>query len=248
MNDAVRTFIHVEAIDVAVALRQHEAYRRALERAGATVLALDVNLAHADAAFIEDTAVVLEEVTVLGSMGALSRREEVAGIETELRRHGLAQRFERLAVPATLEGGDVLRVGRTLFVGATSRTNEAGFDAFASIVRAHGYDVRRVAVRGCLHLKTACTALPDGTMLVNPRWLDPRDLADRPLLAVADDEPGAANVVLIGDRVIMAAAHPRTIALVRGRGFDVEAVDLSEFGKAEGSATCLSLLSAAPAL
>lgn len=242
MNDAVRTFIDVEAIDFARVCRQHEEYGRVLARAGAEVITLDVNLAHADAVFIEDTAVVLDEVTILTSMGAPSRREEVTGIEAELRRRGLAKAIERLEAPATLEGGDVLRVGRTLFVGATGRTNDAGFAAFARIARAHGYDVRRVAVRGCLHLKTACTALPDGTMLVNPAWLNVDDLADRPLLPVAAGEPSAANVVLLGGRVIMAAAHARTVELVRGRGFEVDAVDLSELAKAEGAATCLSLL------
>lgn len=242
MDDAVRTFIDVEAIDFEVTVRQHEDYRRVLERAGAKVVVLDVNREHADAVFVEDTAIALNEVTILTSMGAPSRREEVAGIEAELRRLGLAARFERLSAPATIEGGDVLRVGRTLFVGATGRTNDAGFDAFANIVRAHGYEARRVAAPGCLHLKTACTALPDGTMLVNPKWLDMRDLEGRAFLAIAEDEPGAANVVLIGNRVIMASAHPHTVDLVRARGFDVDTVDLSEFAKAEGSATCLSLL------
>jgi dimethylargininase len=238
MNAAVRTFIDVEPIDFALALRQHEAYRDALSRAGAEVIVLEVNASLADAVFIEDTAVMLPEVAILTSMGTPTRRDEVAGIESELRRRGLAKDFERLAEPATIEGGDVLRVGRTLYVGATRRTNEAGFDAFARIVRAHGYEAQRIPVNGCLHLKTGCTALPGGTMLVNPRWVD----VNMPCLAVAEDEPMAANVVLAGERVIMAAAHPRTIELVRSRGFEVDAVDLSEFGKAEGASTCLSLI------
>lgn len=245
MNDAVRTFIGVEAIDFARAVRQHEAYRAALASAGAQVIALDVNREHADAVFLEDTAIVLAEVTILASMGTPSRRDEVPGIEAALRRRSLASSFERIEAPATIEGGDVLRVGRTFFVGATGRTNDAGFDAFARIVRAHGYEARRVAARGCLHLKTACTALPDGTILLNPQWVCARDLGDlgdRAILEIAGDEPGAANVVLVGDRVIMAAAYPRTIARVRARGFEVDAVDLSEFAKAEGGATCLSLL------
>jgi dimethylargininase len=99
-----------------------------------------------------------------------------------------------------------------------------------------------VAVDGCLHLKTACTALPDGTLLVSPRWLDARDLAGFEVLHVADGEPDAANVALVGERVLMGAAHPRTLDLVRARGFEVDAVDLSEFAKAEGCVTCLSLL------
>lgn len=240
MNDALRTFIDVHAIDLDLAALQHDDYRRTLERAGAQVVLLDANVDHADAVFVEDTAVVLDEVAILTSMGAPSRRDEVRGVEAELRRY--RSEIARIEAPATLEGGDVLRVGRTLFVGATARTNRAGFEALARIAGRFGYDVRSVAVDGCLHLKTACTALPDGTILVSPRWLDERDLAGAPILHVAAGEPDAANVVLVGERVLMAAAHPRTVDLVRGRGFEVDVVDLSEFAKAEGCATCLSIL------
>lgn len=240
MNDAVRTFIERRPIDLERAALQHAEYRRALERAGADVVLLDVNVAHADAVFVEDTAVVLDELAVVTSMGAPSRRDEVRGIELELGRH--RTEIARIEPPATLEGGDVLRVGRTLLVGASARTNSAGLSSLAHIAARHGYDVRSVPFSGCLHLKTACTALPDGTMLLNPRWLDARDLEGFSVLHVAEDEPDAANVVLVGDRVVMASAHPRTIDLVRGRGFHVDAVDLSEFAKAEGCGTCLSLL------
>jgi dimethylargininase len=240
MNDALRTFIDVRPIDLELASRQHEEYRRVLERAGAEVVVLEVNAEHADAVFVEDVAVVLDEVAVLTSMGAPSRRPEVRGIEAELRRH--RSEIARIEAPATLEGGDVLRVGRTLLVGRTARTNRAGFEALARIAGAHGYEVRSVAVDGCLHLKTACTALPDGTLLLNPRWLDVRELAGFATLSVAEGEPDAANVVLVGARVVMAAAHPRTVDLVRGRGFSTDTVDLSEFAKAEGCGTCLSIL------
>jgi len=240
MNDAVRTFIDVHAIDLDLAALQHEEYRRVLERAGAQVVVLDVNLAHADAVFVEDTALVLDEVAIVTSMGAPSRRDEPRGIEPELLRH--RRTIARIEAPATLEGGDVLRVGRTLFVGATARTNAAGVAALRAIAGPLGYTVRTVAVDGCLHLKTACTALPDGTLLVHPRWLDERDLAGFEVLHVAEGEPDAANVALVGNRVLMGAAHPRTTELVRARGFEVDVIDLSEFAKAEGCVTCLSIL------
>lgn len=240
MNDALRTFIDVRPIDLDRALLQHAEYRRVLERAGAQVVLLETNLAYADAVFVEDTAVVLDEVAILTSMGAPSRRDEPRGIESELRRH--RDEVVRMEAPATLEGGDVLRVRRTLFAGATARTNAAGIDALRRIAGRFGYEVRTVAVDGCLHLKTACTALPDGTLLVSPRWIDARDLAGFPVLQVAGGEPDGANVLLIGGRVVMGAAHPRTVDLVRARGFEVDVVDLSEFAKAEGSATCLSIL------
>ena len=145
MNDAVRTFIDVHAIDLDLAALQHEEYRRVLERAGAEVVLLDANLDHADAVFVEDTAVVLDEVAILTSMGAPSRREEPRGIEPELARH--RGTIARLEAPATLEGGDVLRVGRTLFVGATARTNAAGVTALRTIAGPLGYTVRAVRRR-----------------------------------------------------------------------------------------------------
>jgi dimethylargininase len=240
MEEAVRTFIDVAPIDLACVAAQHAAYRRALAEAGARVVVLDTNIAHADAVFVEDTAIVLDEVAILASMGAPSRRDEPAGVEAELRRH--RGELVRIEAPATLEGGDVLRVGRTLLVGVTSRTNRAGIEALEAATRRFGYAVRAVRVAGCLHLKTACTALPDGALLVNRRALDPRDLEGFALVDVAEGEPDAANVALVGDRVLMTAAHPGTLDLVRARGFAVDALDLSELAKAEGSATCLSLL------
>jgi dimethylargininase len=240
MEEAVRTFIDVLPIDLARVAAQHAAYRRALAEAGARVVVLDTNAAHADAVFVEDTAIVLDEVAILTSMGAPSRRDEPAGIEAELQRH--RGELARIEAPATIEGGDVLRVGRTLLVGVTSRTNRAGLEALEAVTRRFGYAVRAVRVAGCLHLKTACTALPDGALLVSRRALDLRDLEGFALVDVAEGEPDAANVALVGERVLMTAAHPRTLDLVRRRGFAVDAVDLSELAKAEGSATCLSLL------
>jgi dimethylargininase len=240
MNDAIRTFIGVHAIDLELAKRQHDAYRQMLERAGARVVVLDTNSAHADAVFVEDTAIVLDEVAILTSMGAPSRRDEPGGIEPELRRH--RSELIRLEPPATIEGGDVLRIDKTLLVGATARTNAAGIAALTNAVAAHGYEVRAVRVDGCLHLKTACTALPDGRILASRRFLAMRDLEGFDIVDVPEDEPDGANVALVGGRVLMGAAHPRTIDLVKHLGFEADWVDLSEFAKAEGCVTCLSIL------
>jgi dimethylargininase len=144
--------------------------------------------------------------------------------------------------PATIEGGDVLRVDRTLLVGVSSRTNLAGVQGFEAIVRRYGYGVLAVRVRGCLHLKTACTALPDGRLLVNPCWLDMRSLRRFEKVQIAEGEPWAANILLVGNTVCLAAEHVQTADLLRQRSFNVRTVPLSEFAKAEGGATCLSLL------
>lgn len=237
MAAAVRTFIDVEPIDLARVATQHAAYRAALERAGARVIELRTNLDFPDAVFIEDTAIVLDELAILTSPGTPSRANEPAGIEPELRKH--RAEVARIEPPATLDGGDVLRVGRTLFVGSTGRTNAAGIESLTRLAGRHGYDVRPVPVTGCLHLKTACTALPDGTLLLNPRWVE---LADREFLPIDESEPHAANLVLLGDRIVMSSAYPRTLEKIRARGFDVDPVDLSELAKAEGAGTCLSLI------
>ena len=169
MQACVRTFVPVASIDHELALKQHADYCQALRDCRVQVVTLDVNASRPDAAFIEDTAIVLDEVAVLCSLAPPSRRDEPAAVEPVL---GQYREIERVSSPAILEGGDVLRVGRTLLVGQSCRTNAAGIAVLAGIVSHYGYHVRPVAVRGCLHLKTACTALPDGRLLVNPAWIE----------------------------------------------------------------------------
>jgi len=226
-------------IDVARALEQHAAYRAALAAGGATVVTLDVNRDSPDGCFVEDTAVVLDEVAILTPMGTPARAAEPAGIEPELRKY---RDVVPIHPPAALEGGDVLRLGQTLYVGTSGRTNRAGILALEIIVRRFGYRVEAVPVTGCLHLKTAVTALPDDSLLVNPQWLPADVFPGVSRIDVDPAEPWGANVVRLGNHVIASSAFPRTIARLRGLGFDVRAVDLSEFAKAEGGVTCLSLI------
>lgn len=234
-----RTHLPREPLDPDLALRQHQAYRSALAACGCEVRLLAVNGDLPDAVFIEDTAVVLDEIAIITRMGAPSRAAEPGGVAPVLGRY---RPLERLDAPATLEGGDVLRIGRTLLVGLTGRTNRAGAEALASLARPLGYQVRPVELRGCLHLKTAVTALPDGRLLANPAWLAGGELPGFEIVPVHPEEPFAANVALAGDRVVMSAAHPRTTDQVHRLGFEVTTVELSEFAKAEGAVTCLSLL------
>jgi dimethylargininase len=239
MESCQLTYVAREAIDAARAARQHEAYCRMLRDCDAEVRTLDVHRDLPDCAFIEDTAIVLDEVAVLTSMGTLARRREPAGIEPILRQYRPVRRIE---LPAALEGGDVLRVGRRLLVGASSRTNAAGASALAAIVGRHGYEVAPVPVLGCLHLKTACCALDDERLLMNPAWVDASALSGFHLVPVPAAEPWGANVLRVGANLCLAADHERTADLVRGLGFHVRVVDLSEFAKAEGGVTCLSIV------
>lgn len=233
------THLERTPIDYDIALRQHEGYQAMLRACGAEVDALRVNVDHADGVFIEDTAIVLDEIAVMMSMGAPSRRGEPAAIETALRRY---RPVERITLPATMDGGDVARVGRTLLVGQSSRTNAGGAAELQRIAGRHGYRVVPVPVTGCLHLKSACTALPDGRLLVNHEWIDGSALGTFATVDVPPSEPSAADVALVGDVVCMAAEHPETVHLVESLGFTVRTTPLSEFAKAEGAVTCLSLI------
>ena len=239
MEECQRSFVAPSRIDFELALRQHEQYCHMLGKCGAEVRTLRVNLRLPDCAFVEDTAIVLDEVAVLSSMGTEARRAEPAGIAPELRRF---REVHPIKLPATIEGGDVLRVGGVLFVGLSSRTNQAGVAALEDIVCRYGYRVVPVPVHGCLHLKTACAALDDTKLLVNPAWVDTAALGGCELVRVAEEEPWGANVVRVGSRICVSANHPRTAATILAAGFDVQTVDVSEFAKAEGGVTCLSIL------
>src|SRR3954468_651910 len=221
MQSCVRTFVAEAAIDHELAARQHADYCQALRDCRMQVVTLDVNAGRPDAAFIEDTAIVLDEMAIVCSLAPQSRREEPAAIEPVLRQY---REIKRIELPATIEGGDVLRVGRALLVGQSCRTNAAGITILAGIVRHYGYEVRPMPVRGCLHLKTACTALPDGRLLVNSAWIDAAALADYELVTIPEDEPWAANVAVARSSVLLNAAHVQTAELVSSLGFDVRPI------------------------
>ena len=239
MQKGERTYVDETWIDFALAVRQHAAYCDALQACGADVITLDVNRELPDCVFVEDTALVLDEVAIMMSMGAESRRSEPPGIERRLRRY---REIERVMLPATIDGGDVVRAGQTLYVGESPRTNAAGIEALRTIVQRYGYHVVGVPVGKCLHLKTACSALPDGRFLVNRDWIDVSRLPQSALVDVAETEPWAGDVLVIGERIIAAVAFPRTTALLERAGFAVTPVSVSEFAKVEGGVTCLSLV------
>ncbi|HEX8282127.1 MAG TPA: arginine deiminase family protein [Pyrinomonadaceae bacterium] len=228
-----------EPIDPDAAAAQHRAYCDVLRACGARVFTLPPLEEFQDSVFVEDTAIVLDELAVLTRPGAVSRRGEVGLIEPEVARLRTVVRIEP---PATLEGGDVLRLGRTLYVGLSPRTNAEGAAALRRLAAPHDYEVLTVEPRGCLHLKTGCSALDDEAVLVNPKWVDPAIFRGRRVVAADAAEPWAANVVRVGDSVCVSAASPRTAEMLSSLGYDVRAVEVSEFTKAEGSLTCLSLL------
>lgn len=233
------SYVPREAIDVARAGAQHRDYQRALETLGCRLQTLPAEPELPDSVFVEDVAIVLDEVAVLTRPGALSRRAEVASVAEVLRRYRPVLTIEE---PGTLDGGDVLRVGRTLYVGESARSNAGGIAQLRELLAGHGYAVQGVPTRGCLHLKSAVTQLNDHTLLLQPEWVDRERFADFRVIEVDPAEPHAANVLRIGDALVMPAGFPRTRQRLLDAGFRVIAVDVSELQKAEGAVTCCSLV------
>ena len=233
------SFREREPIDLDRAVAQHAAYAALLRSLGLQVIELPADPALPDCCFVEDAAIVLDEVALLTRPGAASRRGELEAIEAVLARH---RSIETTPAPATLEGGDVLRVGHTLFVGHSARTNEAGIARLAAVAEPQGYRVVPVAVTGCLHLKSAVTALDHERLLVNRAWLDTAPFGGLELVDVAPEEPDAANVLRVAGLVIAQPGFPRTFERVAALGYAVRPLDVSEFLKAEAALTCKSLL------
>jgi dimethylargininase len=233
------THLERREIDVDLARVQHAAYERALRAAGCDVRQLQEQPELADSVFVEDTAIVLDEVAVLTRPGAESRRGEIESMAAAL---APWREVRRIEAPATLDGGDVLRLDRVLYVGASARSNAAGMAQLAQLVAPFNYRVQAVPLHGCLHLKSAVTQVAAQVLLCNPAWVDARHFPGYRLLAVDPAEPFAANAVWVGDRLLYSASFPRTADRLRQAGIEVRALDMSETEKAEGGVTCCSVI------
>ena len=233
------TFHAKEPIDVAKAIAQHEAYEECLRQLGARIVSLPAEPNLPDAVFVEDAAIVVDEVAVIPVMGAESRRPETESLARAL---SVYRPLKFMQAPATLDGGDVMRIRRRIFVGASSRTNDEGIAQLRAALAEFNYEVTAVDVRQCLHLKSGCSYVGRNSILVNREWVDVTQLAGFELIDVPPSEPGAANALLIEDVVIVPSAFPKTIAILEARGFIVKAIDVSEFQKAEGGVTCKSII------
>ena len=237
--DCELTWLAREPIDIDLAIAQHRKYERCLEELGARVISLPPLEDYPDAVFVEDPAIVLDEVAVITTMGCESRRGERASLALLLARF---RPIIWMRDPARLEGGDVLRVGKDLFVGLSARTDAAGIAQLAEELRPFGYRVIPVELRDCLHLKSGCSYVGDDAILINRRWVDTAPLNGYRFIDVAEDEPGAANALRVNDTVLMPSIFPATAELLRSTGFHVCVVDVTELLKAESGVTCSSLL------
>jgi len=224
-------------VDVDLARAQHAAYADALAACGWRIAPVPPVEDCPDSVFVEDTVVVCEDLAVLARPGAPARRAEVAGVAAMAGPLGL--RTAAIAAPGTLDGGDVLQAGHTVYVGRGGRTNAAGIRQLRALLAPLGRTVIAVPLRNVLHLKSAVTALPDGTFLLAPQ-LVPAALI--PAVRPVDEEAGCHVVPLGADRVLIAASAPRTAQLLDDLGFTPVVADISEFEKLEGCVTCLSVL------
>lgn len=233
------SYVDRSPIDVDLARQQHAAYCAALVELGCEVRSLPALESHPDAVFVEDVVLVFDKVAVMTRPGAASRRGEGASVAAVL---GDYRTLLHIAEPGTIDGGDVLRIGREVLIGLSGRSNSAAFEQLQAILGEYGYRVRGVAISGCLHLKSAVTEIADGVVLINPQWIDPAQLPGLTIIEVDPSEAHGANALRIDANVIYPSCFPLTQARIEAAGIKVVSVDVSELQKAEGAVTCCSLL------
>lgn len=233
------THVPREPISVDAARTQHRSYERLLHALGCSIIMLPEQPDLPDAVFVEDTAIILPELAIITRPGAPSRRPETPSVASALAPY---RRLAQIQAPGTIDGGDVLVAGKTLFVGESLRSNSDAVEQVSRLLHPLGYKVRTVPITGCLHLKSAATFCRPDLLVVNPAWVDPALLGNGPCVEVDPAEPRAANALLLNGGIIYPEAFPQTRERLRTRGVTVHEIDLSELAKAEGAVTCCSLI------
>lgn len=239
INRCELTHVSREPIDYARACAQHRQYEDALRSLGVAVVSLPAEPDLPDSVFVEDVALVLDECAILTNPGAASRRSEIASVERTLAPY---RDIFRIHPPDTVDGGDILVVGRTVHVGLTSRSTEGAIAQLKRILEPRAYEIRAVKVSGCLHLKSAVTQVGADTLLINPDWVSGNDFSGMRIIAVDPAEPCAANALLVAGTLIYSSAFPGTRARLESAGIVVRTVEADELAKAEGAVTCCSLV------
>jgi dimethylargininase len=238
-NQCELTHLDRQPIDLDLARTQHHQYEAALRELGCEVISLPPEPDLPDSVFVEDVALVFDEAAVITRPGADSRKPETASVARALSPYRALFTVE---APGTLDGGDVLRVGQTVTVGFSSRSNRSGVEQLRGFLAPYGYTVKGVEVTGCLHLKSAVTQVSKDTLLINPAWVDRSVFGAMRFIAVDGSEPSAANAVWIEDSVIYPSSFPATQQRLEEAGLHVKIVDATEVAKAEGAVTCCSLI------
>jgi dimethylargininase len=233
------THIERTPIDLDLARAQHQKYVDTLQKLGCKVIELPPEADLPDSVFVEDTALILPEMAVITRPGADSRKPETVSIAQALSPH---INIVQVREPATVDGGDILVLGKTIYVGLSTRSNQEAIDQLNELLLGYGYRVIGVTLRHCLHLKSAVTRVDKKTLLINKQWVDTTHFAGFSLIEVDPSEPSAANCLPIGESIIFSTAFPKTRARLEARGYQGLALDVSELAKAEGAVTCCSLI------
>jgi dimethylargininase len=239
MGSAELTFLPRVRINIDLASQQHQHYQSVLSSLGCEIVTVPTEPGLADSVFIEDTAMVLDEIAVLCRPGAVSRRAEVAAVGHLLQQY---RTVASIQPPGTLDGGDLLCVGKVIYAGLSTRSNQSGIEQLRSIVAGHGYSVNTIETTKCLHLKSAVTEVAPGLFLINPEWINRSAFGNCELIDVDKEEAHAANALPVGRSVIYPSSFPRTMEKLVKRSINVIPVDVSELQKAEGGVTCCSLI------
>jgi dimethylargininase len=239
INQCELTHLERQPIDLQRARSQHHEYEEALRSLSVEIISLPPLPDLPDSVFVEDAAIVLDECAIITRPGVDSRKPETESIAQVLSPY---RNLFHIKPPATVDGGDVLVVGKTMFVGISGRSNQSALEQMQAILSPFGYAVRRAEVTGCLHLKSAVTQVGKNLLLVNPAWVHKDDFPSMEFIEVIPSEPYAANAVMIGDTVIYPTAFPKTRARLQAAGLNLILVDASELAKAEGAVTCCSIL------
>ncbi len=233
------THLARQPIDYALACAQHHHYENLLSELGCVILRLPAEPTLPDSVFVEDTVIALDEVALITRPGADSRKPETESVARALTPY---RTLLHLQAPATVDGGDVLRVGKAIYVGLSTRSNPAAIEQMQATLRPYGYRVTGVPITGCLHLKSAVTQVAANTLLVNPQWVDAETFGELQIVEIDPTEPYAANGVWVNDAVLYPTSYPRTQARLEQHGLTVKTVDVAELIKAEGAVTCCSVI------
>jgi dimethylargininase len=226
-------------IDVDRARAQHAQYEAALKHVGLAVFSLPEEPILADSVFVEDTALVLDECAVILRPGAESRRPETEAITKTLSPY---RKLFHIEAPARVDGGDILQVGKQIYVGLSTRSDTNAIEQMQDFLQPYGYEVHAMLVTGCLHLKSAVTQVAEDTLLINPTWADKNLFSGMKFIEIDPSEPYAANAVLTGETIIYPTSFPKTKERLERAGIKMITVDADELAKAEGAVTCCSLI------
>ena len=238
-NECELTHIDRTPIDLDIARKQHKQYVNALKQAGCNVLELPPEPDLPDSVFVEDPAFILPHVAVITRPGADSRKPETDSIIQALSPH---TKLVHIQEPATLDGGDVLVIGKNIFIGLSTRSDQNAINQLRDLLEPDGYTITGVQLHDCLHLKSAATRIDDRTLLINKAWVDTKHFEQYTLIDVDPDEPHAANCLPVNNTIIYPTSFPKTDATLKAHGYNVINVDVDELAKAEGAVTCCSLI------